>query len=345
MRLGDSVKCHASPNIAVIKALRTTTTVTFSDGAEDTFRLNGTDQEGEGGVPKFVSDCRWYGQQCKLYGVTEFATVCCITRQGSGSACRSLLGGFVHWAKGHQADGSDSLVSQVAGASHWRSLHVLCLVSRDAAKETSSTAAMQLSVQKCPQQMEARLAEIPSRVRAASEAIRANPPYAIHGLCLSIIQSALLILALASAFAPFAKIAMEESDSLREICVATGIDYWTPISHFIVRLVRWFNEAHEETCAAYSFDAGPNAFIFVEDTHVRSFLHTVLHYLPTLPEKWEFQSTDLHKWLVNTSVEALLPALQAKDTFSATISDPLGSLAGIFQSRVGEGPSFDADEI
>ena len=37
-----------------------------------------------------------------------------ITRQGSGSACRSLYGGFVAWHAGTQSDGSDSLPEQVS---------------------------------------------------------------------------------------------------------------------------------------------------------------------------------------------------------------------------------------
>src|SRR5699024_9044461 len=34
--------------------------------------------------------------------------LCKITRQGSGSACRSIYGGFVEWEKGTLEDGSDS---------------------------------------------------------------------------------------------------------------------------------------------------------------------------------------------------------------------------------------------
>ena len=34
-------------------------------------------------------------------------------RQGSGSACRSMYGGFVAWEKGEMEDGTDSIAKQV----------------------------------------------------------------------------------------------------------------------------------------------------------------------------------------------------------------------------------------
>ncbi|KAI5300395.1 diphosphomevalonate decarboxylase [Ascosphaera atra] len=66
-----------------------------------------------------------------------------IARVGSGSACRSTMGGYVAWRVGTQEDGQDSFAEEVAPASHWPEMRALILVVSDAKKDTPSTEGMQ----------------------------------------------------------------------------------------------------------------------------------------------------------------------------------------------------------
>ena len=51
-----------------------------------------------------------------------------IARQGSGSACRSVYGGFVQWHMGSSDTGTDSIATQIKQANHWDDLRILILV-------------------------------------------------------------------------------------------------------------------------------------------------------------------------------------------------------------------------
>jgi len=72
-----------------------------------------------------------------------------LARQGSGSASRSLWGGFVSWSMGHQADGSDSHGHPVADEHHW-DLRVLVALVSDQQKAISSRAGMNRTQETSP---------------------------------------------------------------------------------------------------------------------------------------------------------------------------------------------------
>src|SRR5699024_6752488 len=72
-----------------------------------------------------------------------------ITRQGSGSACRSIYGGFVEWEQGTKPDGSDSYAVQIQPEDVW-DVRVAAVVLSDTVKTTSSRQGMKRTVATSP---------------------------------------------------------------------------------------------------------------------------------------------------------------------------------------------------
>ncbi len=72
-----------------------------------------------------------------------------IARQGSGSASRSIYGGFVEWDKGNRADGSDSVAHQIIDENSWR-LSILSVVITSDQKRVSSREGMKRTVETSP---------------------------------------------------------------------------------------------------------------------------------------------------------------------------------------------------
>ncbi|HCH66212.1 MAG: diphosphomevalonate decarboxylase [Deltaproteobacteria bacterium] len=72
-----------------------------------------------------------------------------LARQGSGSACRSLWGGWVRWDRGSAADGRDSHGIPVAPRDHW-DLSVVVAMVGSGPKPIGSTAGMVRTQETCP---------------------------------------------------------------------------------------------------------------------------------------------------------------------------------------------------
>jgi diphosphomevalonate decarboxylase len=163
-----------------------------------------------------------------------------IARQGSGSACRSLLGGYVAWRVGDLADGSDSLAEEVSPASHWPDMRALILVVSAAKKDVPSTEGMQATV-KTSLLFETRVKVlVPQRMIAMENAIKQRD------------------------FESFAEVTMRDSNNFHATCEDTWppIFYLNDVSRAAIRLVENINKREGRMVAAYTFDAGPNAVIF-----------------------------------------------------------------------------------
>ncbi|KAG9712006.1 MVD1, mevalonate pyrophosphate decarboxylase, partial [Aureobasidium melanogenum] len=94
-----------------------------------------------------------------------------IARQGSGSACRSLFGGYVAWQMGDKKDGSDSVAVEVAPAEHWSDMRAVILVASAEKKDVSSTSGMQQTVATSTLFAERITNTVPRRMQEMEKAI------------------------------------------------------------------------------------------------------------------------------------------------------------------------------
>jgi diphosphomevalonate decarboxylase len=105
-------------------------------------------------------------------GLTLDATeLSLLARQGSGSAARSIFGGFVEWSHGERADGLDSVAHPIRPAQYWP-LRVVVAVTSTASKAIGSSEGMQRTALTSPYQsawVDTQEADL-ARARAAIEA-------------------------------------------------------------------------------------------------------------------------------------------------------------------------------
>ncbi|XP_059759963.1 diphosphomevalonate decarboxylase [Balaenoptera ricei] len=240
----------------------------------------------------------------RVYGVESDLSE--VARRGSGSACRSLYGGFVEWQMGQRADGKDSVARQVAPESHWPELRVLILVVSTERKPTGSTAGMQTSVETSALLRFRAEALVPARMAEMSRCVRERD------------------------FQAFGQLTMKDSNQFHATCLDTfpPISYLSDTSRRVIRLVHCFNAHHGRTKVAYTFDAGANAVIFTLDDTVAEFVAAVRHSFP--PE------LNGDKFLKGLPVE---PVPLSDELKAALGADPTpGGVKYIIATQVGPGP-------
>ncbi|HET9451887.1 MAG TPA: diphosphomevalonate decarboxylase [Aggregicoccus sp.] len=73
-----------------------------------------------------------------------------LARLGSGSACRSIQGGFCSWLKGTRADGEDSYAVQDFAPGHWPELRMVVAILSREEKDVKSRDGMKHTVDTSP---------------------------------------------------------------------------------------------------------------------------------------------------------------------------------------------------
>jgi diphosphomevalonate decarboxylase len=99
----------------------------------------------------------------------EPAELSALARRGSGSAARSIFGGFVEMAPGTRADGSDAVAHSLADESHW-DVRLCVAITAAGEKAIGSTAAMERTQRSSPYYA-AWLASVPADLALARAAV------------------------------------------------------------------------------------------------------------------------------------------------------------------------------
>lgn len=163
-----------------------------------------------------------------------------LARRGSGSASRSIPGGFVEWQVGTTDE--DSFAFSIAPADHWKLVDCIAIVSASH-KKTGSTEGHAIAPTS-PLQA-ARVADAPRRLEICRNAI------------------------LNRDFNVFASIVELDSDLMHSVMITStpALHYWKPPSLAIMDAVRqWRMEGFP---ACYTVDAGANVHVICPETEAQ----------------------------------------------------------------------------
>jgi diphosphomevalonate decarboxylase len=252
------------------------------------------------------------GYACLVYSLSKLyeldGDVSAIARQGSGSACRSVYGGFVSWIAGTAANGLDSIAKQIVKENYWPEMRVLILVVSDNKKKTSSTSGMQNSVATSPL-LKYRVSQcVPDRMQRITKAI------------------------LDKDFETFAQITIQDSNQFHAVCLDTypPCVYMNDTSHAIADLMHQINRDAGRSIVAYTYDAGPNACLYLLEEHVPTVLAAVRHVFPS-----DSPANEYYK-----GIPTQMPASIPKNLQSVAKREPWGQncLRYIIHTKIGGGP-------
>ncbi|XP_022909970.2 diphosphomevalonate decarboxylase [Onthophagus taurus] len=238
-----------------------------------------------------------------------------VARRGSGSACRSIYGGWVRWHMGENEFGFDSIAKEIVPKSHWPEIRVIILVVNDSRKKYSSTSGMKTSVKTSSLLQYRAESIVPKRINEMIDAIKSKN------------------------FEKFAEITMKDSNQFHATCLDTypPCVYMNDVSHSICSLVHSYNEIKKSIEVGYTFDAGPNACLYTLEKNVSEVISLINYVYPSSTPKEEyFRGIPFEDLSQNISED-----LQGKVMNQRMEMD---QLKYIIQTKVGSGPKMLEDE-
>jgi diphosphomevalonate decarboxylase len=177
-----------------------------------------------------------------------------IARLGSGSACRSIFGGYVEWEAG--TENGDSYATQIADQDYWELSDLIVIVEKTH-KEVGSTSGHKLA-DTSPLQK--------SRVQDAARR-------------LEICRKAIL----ERDFPSLSSIIEEDSNMMHAVMMTSNpqLIYWRPETISIMKAVQEWRHAGMEVC--FTIDAGPNVHCICTPPY-RDELNSLLKQIPGVIE-------------------------------------------------------------
>jgi diphosphomevalonate decarboxylase len=164
-----------------------------------------------------------------------------LARRGSGSAARSIPGGFVEWQAGTCDE--DSFAFSIAEPDHWNLVDCVAIVSASH-KKTGSTEGH--SIAGTSPLQSARVADAPRRLDLCRRAI------------------------LERDFNAFASIVELDSDLMHSVMMTStpALHYWRPASLDVMSCVRQWRIEGIPVC--YTVDAGPNVHVICPEPEAQA---------------------------------------------------------------------------
>jgi diphosphomevalonate decarboxylase len=161
-----------------------------------------------------------------------------LARLGSGSACRSIYGGFVEWPA--EADDADSYGIQIFAQGHWALADIIVVVSLSA-KRVSSTEGHAAAVSSPIQA--ARIADCQRRLGICKRAIAERD------------------------FTLLAEVVELDSNLMHAVMMTSTppIIYWQPSTLAVINAIRALRREGLPVC--YTLDAGPNVHCLCLEQH------------------------------------------------------------------------------